>query len=565
LRIIFKSAPVIDNTDIEGHRDLAWGTDAIFMVSVFLTALALPLTRIGKAEPGFPPSWMIVMALVLILGWHQRHAIFKGIGEIRQAKWGGSISSSFIWLIGGLCTGVVIVSYAIYFFDSYGTIFAFWDAIVSWNRWALDWAANTIPTSTWFYPQLLPANRSIAYVLTGFTFQFIPKIFMGFFFFGCAALFVHLALSRREPAFLFGLGLFYLIMQRQDYHINEGLADLPMAFFALCIAGILLTEDDVQNDSPKGFFSRFHLGVWVTCAAALTKQAGIFLLVMMPLLVFWQNKCRIRSSQFFLWLASVLTLVVPWFLLCWIKAAESSLKITKMAIIDAHLGRDLWQRGAYAWKLVANLGGGGAVVIVAIALILYSMKRSYWRPFVLLLTIPYALIWWYLFSYDTRNLFMILPLATVGCIIGLTDLLRKIKLVWRLVFVIIPVLALVYFSPNPNVISGYHEGLQMNWYNAPINRYIMENINEKRLVGTIVTRYQILAFLPRLKSRVMLWSAQMDLEAILNFSTLKRVRYVLGTPEDFTPRSLKSIREKIDSGEFTLVGQPQGWLFVKIR
>jgi len=39
-----------------------------------------------------------------------------------------------------------------------GDIFREWDAVVSWNRWALDWAANSLPHTTAEYPQLLPAT-----------------------------------------------------------------------------------------------------------------------------------------------------------------------------------------------------------------------------------------------------------------------------------------------------------------------------------------------------------------------------------------------------------------------
>ncbi len=46
----------------------------------------------------------------------------------------------------------------------FGRIFQQWDAVVSWNRWAVEWAANRPPQLTSYYPQLLPSNISLSYV-----------------------------------------------------------------------------------------------------------------------------------------------------------------------------------------------------------------------------------------------------------------------------------------------------------------------------------------------------------------------------------------------------------------
>ena len=62
------------------------------------------------------------------------------------------------------------------FFDNAGTVFSAWDAVVSWNRWATEWATGRIPTDSRFYPQLIPVNWSITYILQGDTLSsFSPK------------------------------------------------------------------------------------------------------------------------------------------------------------------------------------------------------------------------------------------------------------------------------------------------------------------------------------------------------------------------------------------------------
>lgn len=46
-----------------------------------------------------------------------------------------------------------------------GGVFTNWDAVVSWNQWAISWALNEFPHGTYNYPQLLPISESISYVL----------------------------------------------------------------------------------------------------------------------------------------------------------------------------------------------------------------------------------------------------------------------------------------------------------------------------------------------------------------------------------------------------------------
>ena len=51
---------------------------------------------------------------------------------------------------------VVIAGFALASLAQFGQIFQQWDAVISWNRWAIDWSANRLPTFTSLYPQLLP-------------------------------------------------------------------------------------------------------------------------------------------------------------------------------------------------------------------------------------------------------------------------------------------------------------------------------------------------------------------------------------------------------------------------
>ena len=57
------------------------------------------------------------------------------------------------------------------------------DQIYSWNQWALEWANNSLPSITKNYPQLLPINWSISYILIkNNSVQFFAKTIMPLFF-----------------------------------------------------------------------------------------------------------------------------------------------------------------------------------------------------------------------------------------------------------------------------------------------------------------------------------------------------------------------------------------------
>ncbi len=65
--------------------------------------------------------------------------------------------------------GLVILFYVALFIANIGTIFYFIDAVNNhaWNSWAGEFANNILPQKATHYPQLIPANWSICYLLIG--------------------------------------------------------------------------------------------------------------------------------------------------------------------------------------------------------------------------------------------------------------------------------------------------------------------------------------------------------------------------------------------------------------
>ena len=136
-----------------------------------------------------------------------------------------------------------------------GDIFQEWDAVVSWNRWAIDWAANRLPRTTAEYPQLLPCNLSLSYV-------FIQDSSIWFFAKGWLFLFCLLLLLghvRPRPARPAGAdtssGVFItyalLVAMLRFRFISSGYADMPVAFMAYAGVYALLLARGARTPASK--------------------------------------------------------------------------------------------------------------------------------------------------------------------------------------------------------------------------------------------------------------------------------------------------------------------------
>ena len=116
-----------------------------------------------------------------------------------------------------------------------GDVFQEWDAVVSWNRWAIDWAANHLPRTTAEYPQLLPCNLSLSYVfIQDSSIWFFAK---GWLFLFCLLLLLAMFdLGRRtgRVGYLLGVSITYalLVGVLRFRFINSGYADMPVALMA---------------------------------------------------------------------------------------------------------------------------------------------------------------------------------------------------------------------------------------------------------------------------------------------------------------------------------------------
>ena len=334
----------------------------------------------------------------------------------------------------------------------FGRIFQQWDAVVSWNRWAVEWAGNRLPQLTSYYPQLLPANISLSYVFMRTSDVWIFAKATQFLF--CLMLLLAmLDAARRSGNFglLLGVVITYgLLVALLRYRmLSSGYADAPLAFFAWMSVYALLRADLAEDASQR--LKWLAIGALFAAGAALTKQLGLYVAAVYPLLAWvW---CYVGWDK----LASSErrptestggpvhrrgSLVPPYSLAAHYGFTCSSpcssrhgtctnsadirsgrdVNNTSILVRDAHEGRDLPARFAHAGGLLADATTlpGGALLLAAVAASLGD-RRIRWT--LGLIVVPLGLLWAAAFSYDLRNLAMLVPF--VGAAAG-TGLVRII-------------------------------------------------------------------------------------------------------------------------------------------
>lgn len=312
-------------------------------------------------------------------------------------------------------------------------VFHVLDDVMSWNRWAVEWFNGRLPSRTSEYPQLLPANWSTTYLLIkSAEVQMFAKSVMAAF--PVAVLLIFYDAYRR----FFSLGALagsvfcaYLFL-RMLGPLGSGYADIPVAFFAVLTFYLIY----LYYRNVLGLGDALVSVAIAASGAALTKQAGFFVLVIAILLLLpavLKRRAKGVQCRDFLPLIYVIVavslLVIPWY-------AFKEYQIQK-GIDQANVG--YVTSGIHAEKnplkriLTTSLdiekktGLPRAFLVVFIVLLIISLKTQIGRRSLLFVGLPYYLIWAAFFSYDNRNLALSLPFLSIAAGEGLCLVLGLIN------------------------------------------------------------------------------------------------------------------------------------------
>ena len=390
-------------------------------------------------------SWLIALEIGLFLYW-----LWPRLDAPLGGGQGGDWTRFRKWVHESLQTGMVeaglrglfflgaVIAIACFFWkfvELVGTGLTSWDAIVSYNRWAMDWSNNRLPIHTWHYPQLLPSTWSLNYVLMGdHNLTYFVNGVMALFPLSILLVGVDLALRTRRSGYLIGVALTAYLLEKVNAGglCSPGQIDIPVAFMSLCPLYLLLTVRGAENwrVSQKGLM----LGAVLAAASALTKQAGLFMCLTYPLLayllVFRPSKTapQIKRVQTLIFAcAAMVILTLPWYAYkeIQIHGGGDSSEITILTGFGSdsiHGDRDLMARYAAGVELLKNRLSGGLPSLVLLAVVLASLLDRTWRWILLIVVLPYFTLWALFWSYDIRNISLCLPFAGIAAGIGIDSL-----------------------------------------------------------------------------------------------------------------------------------------------
>ncbi|MFH0842530.1 MAG: hypothetical protein V1903_07915 [Bacteroidota bacterium] len=540
-----------------------------------------------------------------------KNAFNEIINEIRLLSHIKKSTFNLIKLITFLLSVMLLLGIIVIMIRNIGKVFYESDAVFSYNRWATDFYNNKMPWSTYHYPQLIPANWSIAYVLCEYPLQFIPRIIMHFFMILPIYVLIIIGLKNRSASLYFSAFFVFLGLEGQGLYWTDGFVDVPVAFFSFMvfISLILIRKKGSETDNHNLIL----LSILFACGSAVTKQAGLFVLAVYPLLLTilsrnnftWSSQKILKFGLLFL--TTTILIVVPYYF--WaelqIKSGNAASEI-KYITHDIYRGASYLQRFADACRLYSEIFSSKLLFTVSIVFFLISFADKTFRFLIISFIIPYFVIWALLFSEGLRNVAIIIPYFAIGIGIGLDiffnsltngmkkivpsirsilsrlflkpdkpdkiiQVIRKNKKViliaWK-IFVIIFILAgILLFNKKidlERLIASQNFRVK-SLGDESVNQLLYEYNEENHINKLILTNYVYLKLLPELNQYYQHQEIQ-SLEPSSKILTNESIGYLLWVPWYVDSSKFPSfIEERIRSGIYEEIFIEEGFRFIKIR
>ncbi len=303
------------------------------------------------------------------------------------------------------------------------TVFTHWDAVVSWNRWAVEFYSDSFQNSLG-YPQAIPMLLSLVYTLANETnVQTFTKLICVFWpLLGGMSIF---ATARHAPKYKNVLAIsafvyLYLLSNGSwdSTFIFSGLVDPIMAAYgALFIYGCsLISKIDKLNSSELRIL---YLSSLMIAGSSLVKLTGVIITVMFLTYVAWvlfKNKLlKINASKFILLFTLIFLISIHWYVL-------HAMLLNTWQIDDYNTLQDsrLWIRPIVFTKLFINTVGWPFVAMCLTACVV-SLPC---RVVMILLIAPIFLFCSVAVGYDLRAIFVIFEPLAVVCSVGILYWLR---------------------------------------------------------------------------------------------------------------------------------------------
>lgn len=331
-----------------------------------------------------------------------------------------SLASGWIWAVSG-CLALSGVLWALHLCRlNFGTVFSGWDTLFSWNSYAEIWAKGRIPEIGGLYPQLLPANWSISYLLQGAApVQFFNTLLPPLFFLMIQLMLFDLGFQRRESGFFFAAVIArYMMKKLMGDQLFDGYMDVPAAAMVLLSVYTILKAEGRSMEEQ-----RRAIGLaWIFAAgAAITKQSGFIAVLLTAAavpLILRDVAGSLGKKKTAVLAAAVLLIVLPWYLHCLTFSTHGEEReVIAQGIMDYNRTFDV----SFRLKLAMDtLGKYGLCFLFSLLCLPFVPGR--YRAVFFLAVWPLTAVWAVNYSYDARNLGVVLPFVSLACGLGLSGM-----------------------------------------------------------------------------------------------------------------------------------------------
>ncbi len=542
-----------------------------------------------------PVAWAIFALEVLAAIYLYRHTLRKpiGIGAQKALAQLHALAHAFTpkqkeeetHPVAALLKTLVTIALVVYalsmlwwgvkvLFNGVGAVIDQWDAVVSWNAWAEEWAANAVPYKTWEYPQLIPINLSVSYLLMGSTeMQFFSTALMSLFTLAILLFLFDLALQHRTIGYFAAIiATKFIIKEFTGIYMNTAYVDIPLAFFSFAaVYAVLEARRQTEAEQAKPY-------LWIASilagGAAVTKQGGVYILILLPVLVYFlvlpqfpqitkKQKQRLLLAP----LGLSLLITLPWYIYVEAGILSGSFE-SNLAFVSSGIYGEQTRLEQFT-AAFRSLGIYGYILILTVIGGVWLEKPYRWLVYGIVL--PYYLAWAIFFSYDPRNLSLAFPFwgLAAGLLAGKlldagTELLSRLRL-GRARAYFLPLLAAAaviaagFYFTDVRLMSR-HDEVKRHILDNKINSLLYDYFETQGQVETVFSDYPI-AELPGLSGYKISFRDQ----ALFNIAmeTNPDINYIL-MPNNSDQALKDQILSKVETGAYELIFEANRYYFIRV-
>lgn len=322
------------------------------------------------------------------------------------------------------------------------------DPLTMWDFWARELAGGKLPTNSMDYPLGYSILQSITYVMIGTkNIEFFAQAVQLIFPLALFLVFYQMLTNETKDKFLIKINFLitiFLILNQFRFALFAGFVDIILVLSSCIILYLIEYTNRKKNflNSNKNII----LLIIILSVPGITKQTGLFLSLISPILIFYKNKIDKNFLLNLLKIYSFIFLIIfPWYFYKFLEFKNNSDSLNSLNLLSLHFHETYLTKVKNTLELIFGKG-----LIIFLPLFLISFLRSNSRKIILLVILPYYLFWSYFYGNDARNFALILPFIgfilanSVEIIINFLKKNLKIKFLKEL-FLVIGLIFVVLF------------------------------------------------------------------------------------------------------------------------